>query len=230
MLFFRKGALTGSVITGTGFASFRGQQGQQSNLTVFTFNNTDIGTPTDNRVVVISTLGVRSTVTARTLSSVTIGGNTASILKTGTIDSTAGYTLGLVYLGCPVSVGGTAAVVVTLSGAASECYIQVYAVYPNATVPNDSAINMPASGNTSLSLAVQNNGVAILGSYGVSGTSSSGSVGAITLTGVAADADATLSTGVRASPGHSSNLSAQTLGLTSSSSSLLNMAVAATWS
>lgn len=107
-----------------------------ANATSYTFNTSDIGAADDSRRVVVVVMASSSNTSARTLSSLTIGGVTATIhvnvssLRTISIASLA------------VSTGTTANIVATMSGACNNCTIVIYrlvnfaSAFPQSTTSN----------------------------------------------------------------------------------------------
>ena len=104
-----------------------------TNATTYTFNNCNIGSANVNRYVVVIGSGYSGGVlTNRTVSSVTIGGNSA------TIDYTPNTAAAQCAAKLLVTTGNTANIVVTCSGSMENYSIAVYVVYGlNSTTPVD---------------------------------------------------------------------------------------------
>ena len=106
--------------------SFRASGSSTSDLTTYTFAGVDIGTAATNRHVVVGVQG--SGGTARTLSSVTVAGVTATILVEAT-DTGGGGEDHVALVIAAVPTGTTGDVVVTWSGAFARGAYGVWAVY-----------------------------------------------------------------------------------------------------
>lgn len=100
------------------------EAGSGTNLTTYTFAATSIGTAAADRVVIVAAGGASGS--ARTISSVTIGGNTATVAVTQASTSGVGVRCGLYYLA--VAAGTTADIVVTFSGSMASCRIATFAM------------------------------------------------------------------------------------------------------
>jgi hypothetical protein len=95
-----------------------------TNATTYTFSNCNIGSANANRYVVVIGSGYSGNVlTSRTISSVTIGGNSA------TIDYTPNTAAAQCAAKLLVTTGNTANIVVTCSGSMANYLIAVYVVY-----------------------------------------------------------------------------------------------------
>jgi hypothetical protein len=112
-----------------------------STATTFTFTNHSIGAADSSRIVVVGLADAGSG--GNTISSVTIGGNSAAIAVQTSGTSTR---VGIAYLAVPS--GTTATIVATYSGSVSRCFVNVYSVVgaQNGT-PFDT--DGPAGGGTS---------------------------------------------------------------------------------
>jgi hypothetical protein len=119
-----------------------------ANTTTFTFTGKSIGTAASNRKVVVC---VGGNADARTVSTLTVGGNSASLVKRQTnADGTSEI------WAVNVSSGTTADIVVTFSGAENTCGIGVYSLYGAAASayatasstanPLSTTIDVPAGG------------------------------------------------------------------------------------
>ena len=128
-------------------SSYIGVNNNATTLTTYTFTGASIGTAASDRIVfvAVSATGVSGV----TLSSVTIGGNSASLINTGS----AGFgTLGNAYLN--VASGTTADIVVTLSGSQNRCSVDVYAVYGSSGAPYDTDLLVQPSTVSTLDTTV----------------------------------------------------------------------------
>lgn len=132
-----------------------------SALTNYTFSNVNIGTATATRFVVVCCFGWSGSGSARTVSSVTIGGTAAAAI----INPSTQYA-GAIY-GLAVPSGSTANIVVTYSGAMSDAGIYVFAVN-NLETASAIGVNNAASSSSSqsFSLATVPNGVVIAHTMG----------------------------------------------------------------
>jgi len=114
-------------------ATFRASAVDAADLTTYTFSSQPIGTASGTRRVVVS-IGTNST---RTISSVTIGGVSATVNATNTLSGTAHVALA----SAVVPTGTTADVVVTLDAAGLGMGIGVW------TLTSGAATGQTASGN-----------------------------------------------------------------------------------
>lgn len=98
-----------------------------ANLTTYTFTSAAIGTSSPDRIVVVCAVGAVGSVSP-TISSVTVGGNTATVLSQTTMDSTATLfvTAGIAAIAVPTS--STATIVVAFSSGMARAAIEVYSV------------------------------------------------------------------------------------------------------
>lgn len=94
-----------------------------SGLTTYTFTAENLGTADSGRFI-IAAIGGRHAGAAHTLSSVTIGGVTATIATQANVTTTNGNTVALVIAAVPT--GTTGDVVVTFSAAMLRCGIALY--------------------------------------------------------------------------------------------------------
>ncbi len=124
-----------------------------NNSTTFTFTAQNLGAEDAGRYIVVC-CGARLGATARTITSVTVGGVTADIaVTTNTTTAGAGVAIAL------VPTGATGDVVVTWSGFASGCVIQLYRVLGiGGTAASDTDTSSAA--DPSVSLDVPAGGVA----------------------------------------------------------------------
>lgn len=134
--------------------------------TSFTFNSHSIGTANANRRVVVVAYANGSSVTD--ISGVTIGGNAATLDKK--ITSISAGPLAIYSL--PVASGTTATIVVSTTGTASRCRIEVYTVTGDISIPAklDDGDGYTASGtsvNDTLTVAA---GAAVVAGMGVNDT------------------------------------------------------------
>ena len=124
--------------------------------TTYTFTAQAVGTAASDRIVVVGFGGEEQT--TRTLTSVTIGGNTATVHQyehaggTFSFAGIASYNL---------TTGTTANIVLTFSGACDRCYIQVWSLYGcDSTVATSDKDSDSAGGNDiSISLGANAGGV-----------------------------------------------------------------------
>lgn len=136
--------------------SYRASYASTSGLTTYTFSTSDIGTAATGRRVIVGVTGY-STTAGRTISSATIGGNSATISAQftdagGAVNSQVS---GIIIL--QVDTGTTADIAVTFSGAMLGAAVQVFAAYDlqsstatgtiaNGDSPPSGTINCDAGG------------------------------------------------------------------------------------
>lgn len=121
------------------------ERGSTSNAKTYTFSGTSIGAEAADRVVIVAAAG--SSGSARSISSVTIGGVTASVAVTQASTSAIGARcrIGLYYLA--VASGTTADIVVTFSGTMGHGMIAVFAMTGH-TSETPAATGADGSGST----------------------------------------------------------------------------------
>ena len=135
-------------------ATFKQSTVNANNLTVYTFAGQDIGAESPSRRVIVAL----STSSARTISSVTIGGIAATIDATHFLSGTA--RIGIVSAVVPT--GTTADVVVTLNGQGAACGIGVWTLnYGDPTLQVASGSGDPIS----LTVATQTGDIVIAVSH-----------------------------------------------------------------
>lgn len=137
-----------------------------------TFNACDIGTADANRLVVVVAHVIRSISPGRSIDSVTIGGNAATIHEMLVNENASAGPAAVTSAICslPVSSGATADIVVTASGNGAGCWIGVYNFIPTSPTPHDSAIAGVNASDPSLTLNVPTSGVVIAAYAGTGGT------------------------------------------------------------
>lgn len=119
------------------------ERGSTSNATTYTFSGTSIGAEAADRVVIVAAAG--SSGSASSISSVKIGGVTASVAVTQASTSATGARIGLYYLA--VASGTTADIVVTFSGTMGHGMIAVFAMTGH-TSETPAATGADGSGST----------------------------------------------------------------------------------
>lgn len=131
--------------------SFQAGTFDASNATAYTFTGAAIGSAAADRVVVVG-VGTRTN-SAASISSVTIGGNGATLAGSQANDASQGADIAaLYYLAVPS--GTTATIVVNCSASMVRCYIAVWAVYGSSGAPTHTATDTAftaAAVNTTLS-------------------------------------------------------------------------------
>jgi hypothetical protein len=135
--------------------SFTDNMVDDSTLTTYTFTTRAIGTAAANRVVVVSVSTERNTGTRTTVSSMTIGGISATLaVALSSVDEE------MELWEAVVPTGTTATIVVTLAAASVFCACGIWAVYGSGTTAYNTASH---TGTLSLSasLNVPAGGVAI---------------------------------------------------------------------
>lgn len=145
-----------------------------TNATTYTFSSCNIGSANANRYVVVIGSGYSGNVlTARSVSSVTIGGNSASV------DYTASNAASQCAAKLLVTTGNTANIVVTCSGSMANYSIAVYVVYGlNSTTPVDSQTGL--SNPATLTMTTTAGGV-IFGAITVLSSSGNSTITGLTL-------------------------------------------------
>lgn len=134
----------------------------QGNPTNYTFTSQNIGAASSDRLVVVAISSEYNS--ARTFSSCTIGGVTASVAISDSNNSSESAIAAICYLN--VTSGTTADIAVTMSGATTSIYISVYTITglrsftPVATVSSKASTG--TGGNSTIS--VESNGVIIMSS------------------------------------------------------------------
>lgn len=123
------------------------------------FQGVSIGTAAADRIVAVVVSGQEA---ARTISSVSIGGNAAT--NAVSITTTTGP-IGIWYLAVPS--GTTANIFPTFSGACVNASLIVYAIYGSSGAPTDNASNTSDPYSTT-ALAISASGVAIGGAHAFS--------------------------------------------------------------
>lgn len=168
-----------------------------SSATTFTFSSTSIGTASSDRLVVVVVEG-RQAVADRTVSSVTIGGVTATIASGTNVPSK--YPGCIAYL--TVTSGTTADIVVTFSGSTfGGCGIQVYTLTSlSSTTPVDSDQSGMVASPASVTLTTSSQGALIAGVGG-----NGGATGSISWTGPTEDYEVSPGTGHRVSSASKDN-------------------------
>lgn len=194
-----------------------------------TFSNVDIGTASEDRLVVIVAGGITN---RRTIDSITINGSPMAMHKSIAGIGTAAADPALAIASLVVSTGTTATVVVNFSGSQSGSFIGVHTItgYQSAT-PQDSASSSTSGGtDPAVSLDVPSGGT-IVAAYATNGSSLS----SVTWTGVSTeDFDEAIDSSLNdwwGSAAHQSNVSAEDDRLISVSgpSTGRQLLVAASW-
>jgi hypothetical protein len=130
--------------------------------TTYTFSAKAIGAAAGGRLVVVSLLSYQSS--ARTVSSVTIGGITAAIHQ-ATVDVSGDHILtAIAYAVVPT--GTTANVVVTFSGSMGACGMGVYALYDVGSTPKATGNKSTSTSFGSVSYAANDIGIYVDGGNG----------------------------------------------------------------
>jgi hypothetical protein len=119
-----------------------------ANTTVYTFNGASIGTAASDRIVFIAVSATGNS--SINVSSVTIGGVSATLINTG---NASFGTIGNAYLN--VTSGTTANIVVTFTtGGQDRCSIDVYTIYGSTATPYDTALTLQPSSASTISTNV----------------------------------------------------------------------------
>lgn len=155
-----------------------------TDLTTYTFSGENLGTAAGDRYIIVG-VAARAGATGRSISSITVGGVSATISIQGTQDGAAACCVGALAIAA-VPTGTTGDVVVTFSGGMLRCAIQLYrATGLSSATPSDTDSDVSGAANPTVNLDVPAGGFAI--GSGVSGSSSGGPV---TWTGLTEDYDA----------------------------------------
>ncbi len=192
----------------TVLASLTDQEVDATDLTTYTFSTKSFGTATSDRIVVVG-IAARSSTGSITISSVTIGGVSATV-RASAINAGSGTEFASIYT-ASVPTGVTGDVVIVFSGGMQRCAVMIYRmVGASSAVPNDSQTDTTLTGQVlSVSMNCPANGV-IIGA----GFSASGGTAASTWTGITEDADAALETAANNYTSASLAFVAQQTGLT----------------
>ena len=143
--------------TDPGFAlTFQGGFADDSDLTTYTFTNVPIGTPSDDRLVIIGTSGNAGS--GRAFSSGTINGLATTKYQGPSGDWQPSGLFGLV-----VPTGTTANITATYTGGLNRCRIHVFTLtgYLSATPYHTAGSHTAASTSHSVTINIPANGVAV---------------------------------------------------------------------
>lgn len=157
--------------------SFIGSASSNTDLSVYTFSAQSLGAAASDRKIIVG-IGW-SSATAQTLSSVTIGGVTATII--GQIESSGSSSGPSALVIAAVPTGATGDVVVTLSGGVQRLGIGIFRVVglvsstAHATATDDTAV----SGVVTTTLNVPANGIVVAMAGSVDGASWSWTAGPV---------------------------------------------------
>lgn len=132
---------SGRFAGGGGADSFIGVTHLATDLTAYPFSGVDIGIAAADRVVVAGV--IPSAGGARTISSVTIGGN-AMTETTQASGGSQGHTCGIFHR--LHATGDTDNFVVTLSAAATSCALVIWTIYPASVTPLDAFSDVVTAG------------------------------------------------------------------------------------
>jgi len=134
--------------------SYTASAGDATDATAYTFSSQAIGTAGANRKVVVGTSCTRSAGAATSVSTLTIGGVSATLVVAAPTDGVNDRPTE--FWQADVPTGTTADIVVTWGDAAVRCGIGVWAVYDAASAANDTGssvadpmtdtLNIPANG------------------------------------------------------------------------------------
>lgn len=148
------------------------------NRTVYTFTSQSLGVADSTRKVVIEASAVGTTASSRSISTLTVGGVSATpvIAQKGTTPSTDDHYATELWQ-ADVPTGTTGNVVVTWNAAMSQCGIGVYRVIGATSAANDTGSNYSATSNLLAdTLNIPAGGIAIAGN-GTDGTATTTWVG-----------------------------------------------------
>jgi hypothetical protein len=186
-----------------------------SNATIYTFTDEDIGSEAASRIVVVACHSDGGNVT---LSSVTIGGNAASLITTGGTQPRCA----LAYLVVPT--GTTATIVVTWSGGVTRSRIDVWSLKGmGSSTPIDT--DAPATATTTTSTVTLD---LPTGSFGVAAASHGSDVTAAWDVGFE-EYDASVEAQMRATGVTLTGTGSSGVTITDTHTSVASQAVGATW-
>lgn len=212
---------SGSPVPSVVTSAYVGGTNITSSGTTFTFTNHAIGTADANRKVVVVAYPNGSSVTD--ISGVTIGGNAAN--QDVKLTSISNGPIGIYSLA--VASGTTATIVVSTTGTAARCRIEVYTVTGNLAVPTilDTGTGYHASFTSVSDTLTTAPGTAIIAGMGINGSSG----GTLSWTGVTKDNEDSTGSALRdMSVGHADVpvATSTTVIATSSSSTTIGMVAA----
>lgn len=141
--------------------SYRTNAVDATNLTTYSFASVDIGTAAANRHVIVGVVS-RNASAARSVSSATIAGISASIVADGVVSNSQAA-----ILIAAVPTGTTGTIDITLSGASERCGIAVWAAYGLLSATPVASLNT-ASGTLDINTSA--NGIIVAVNLGVSQT------------------------------------------------------------
>ena len=131
--------------SGENVSGFIGSTEDAVDRTTYTFSDVAIGAAETGRMVVVGVFGARKSGTPATITSVTIGGTTATSVASRVDDA-----LIVNLRHAPKDTGATADIVVTFGQAQSHCVIAVFAIYGLASHTKEAAgfdsANKPLTG------------------------------------------------------------------------------------
>lgn len=160
-----KGGTTAAVAT----VSFTDNEAQESVLSTFTFSNKSIGAAAGGRHVLVAISG-RSGSTSTDITSVTIGGVTAtSVIRIFNAGSGSGENVTAIYM-APLLTGTTASIVVTFNVAFARASVSVYRVV-GLTSATATATGSSTASNPTASLNISAGGFAVGSCYSQSTSS-----------------------------------------------------------
>lgn len=163
--------------------SYIGTTTNTADTATYTFTDHAIGTASADRVVLVA-VSLRSPTAGVSISSMTIGGVSATEI----VEASTGANATSAIYGLLVTSGTTATIVVTPSATGQRCQVSVYAMTGNggSTTAHATATDTTAPSSTTIDIPINGSAVGI--SYAVD----SGAVGAATWAGLTEDNDATL--------------------------------------
>ena len=145
-------------------ATFLQANSSTADATAYTFSNENLGVADANRHIICAVFH-RATAIDRTLSSVTIGGVTATISAEANANDSPNSTLSAIVI-AKVPSGTTGDVVVTFSGGVIRCGIALYRVVLASVTASDSEVDETYAVSTSVTIDVPAIGILIATSGG----------------------------------------------------------------
>lgn len=160
---------------------------QTTDATTFTFNTSDIGAADNSRRIVVVVMASSTGTQVRSLSSLTIGGVTA------TIHANVSNSRSTSIASLPVSTGTTSDIVVTMNNTCANCTIAIYRLINFASAFPQDVDSTSTAGATSLTrnITVSERSFVIAGVCGQASSTTA------TWTGVTEDFDVLVESGMR---------------------------------
>lgn len=137
--------------------TYNGSASNDTNITTYTFTSVSIGTAATNRIVMVAVTSSSGT-PARTITSATIAGVSATVLDVNT-----SFTNRTAFIYANIPTGTTATIVVTFSGAMTRCAVGSYSLYNLKSTNYIDSGTGSFSGTASATVSVPADGIVIAG-------------------------------------------------------------------